>query len=245
MLEAEDASYLHFEFQTTYSKEDLARFMVSDAMLHFKEGKPIRTIVVYSADIEETVATLDAGSIQYKVEPFYMAKLNGDEAYEKLKTKVTAGEPLTKQDLMSIVFLPLMKNGVDKVTRFGQAFSLVKELEPADEQLQIQAMLELLADKFITDGKQLKKLKEMINVGALLEMLKEDAKLKAREEVLTEVREEIITEVRDEILTEVSDEVVGMRNVEIARNMLKDGEPCEKIMRYTGLTREEVESLVA
>ncbi len=32
--------------------------------------------------------------------------------------------------------------------------------------------------------------------------------------------------------------------VEIARNMMADGEPVEKITRYTGLTREEVETLL-
>ena len=33
------------------------------------------------------------------------------------------------------------------------------------------------------------------------------------------------------------------RNVEIARNMLLDGEPVEKIIKYTGLTADEVEDL--
>ena len=39
------------------------------------------------------------------------------------------------------------------------------------------------------------------------------------------------------------DERVEDRNVEIARNMVADGEPVEKIIRYTGLTRDELESL--
>ena len=33
------------------------------------------------------------------------------------------------------------------------------------------------------------------------------------------------------------------RNIEIARNMKSDGEPIEKIVRYTGLTKEDVENL--
>jgi hypothetical protein len=62
---------------------------------------------------------LNAGSLHYSIEAFYMVKLDGDESYEKLKAKVNTGEPLTKQDLMSIVFLPLMKNSVDKGTRLA------------------------------------------------------------------------------------------------------------------------------
>jgi len=36
---------------------------------------------------------------------------------------------------------------------------------------------------------------------------------------------------------------VKQSKFEIARNMLADGEPIEKIVRYTGLTHKEVESL--
>jgi len=39
------------------------------------------------------------------------------------------------------------------------------------------------------------------------------------------------------------DERVEDRNIEIAWNMIADGEPTERIMRYTGLAREEVENL--
>lgn len=45
---------------------------------------------------------------------------------------------------------------------------------------------------------------------------------------------------KDEGRTEGRDE----RNLEIARNMKADGEPMEKIMRYTGLTKEEIENLM-
>jgi hypothetical protein len=212
-LLAADDTYLHWEFQTTYNKNDLSRFMVSDAMFYYKEKKPVKTIVIYSSNIDETVSSLDAGSIQYHIGTFYLASLNGDEAYEKLKAKVEAKEPLTKQDLISMVFLPLMKNNVDKFTRLEQAISLSRALPAKQEQLQIQGMLGLLAEKFITDENELKKLKELISMSKLFEMVIEDA--------------------------------LAERNVEIAKSMLKDGEPFEKIIKYTGLTHEELEQLVA
>ncbi len=33
------------------------------------------------------------------------------------------------------------------------------------------------------------------------------------------------------------------RDVEIARNMIADGEPIEKIVRYIGLTKKSIENL--
>ncbi len=35
------------------------------------------------------------------------------------------------------------------------------------------------------------------------------------------------------------------RSIEVARNMLKDGESIERIIRYTGLSNEEIEKLKA
>jgi hypothetical protein len=176
LLEADDGSFVHFEFQTTDKPDDLPRFMISDAMLYYKTKKPIKTIVVYSADIKKTITSLNVGSIHYNVEAFYMSVMDGDRAYEDIKARIEAGEPLTKQDLMSIVFLPLMKNSVDKVTRITQSVELSKALDTEAEQEQIQAMLMLLAEKFIPDMEILRKIKELMTMGAIAEMIIEDAR---------------------------------------------------------------------
>jgi hypothetical protein len=207
-LLAADDTYLHWEFQTTYNKNDLSRFMVSDAMFYYKEKKPVKTIVIYSSDIDETVTSLDAGSIQYNVATFYLASLDGDEAYKKLKTKVDAKEPLTKQDLISMVFLPLMKNNVDKFTRLEQAIALSRALPMKQEQLQIQGMLGLLADKFITDENELKKLKELISMSRLFEMVIEDA--------LAEHKVEIAKNALNKGLSvEIIKDITGLDEIEI------------------------------
>lgn len=49
----EDGSYLHFEFQTTNKKDDIKRFLYYDASLFYKEKRKVKTIVIYSADIED------------------------------------------------------------------------------------------------------------------------------------------------------------------------------------------------
>ena len=175
ILEADDNSFIHFEFQSDYDPKDLYRFMVSDAMLCYSVQKPIRTIVVYTADIKDTITVLDAGAIQYKIDAFYMSSLDGDTTYEAIRSKIATGKPLTKQDLMSIVFLPMMMSIEDRVTRFERSISLSKEVSAADEQLQIQAMLHLLADKFVKDPGMMQKLKEMINMSDLTKMIREDA----------------------------------------------------------------------
>lgn len=172
---AEDNTYIHFEFQSYYDKKDLVRFMRSDALLYTKEMKPIRTIVVYSAGIKDTITTIDAGSIQYRVEAFYMSNLDGDKTYEELKTKIESGIPLTKQDLMCIVFLPMMKNSVDKSTRIEHSALLASKISASDEQAQVVSMLWLLAEKFVKDLSELRRLKGLMNMSIIAEMIREDA----------------------------------------------------------------------
>jgi len=153
-------------------------------MLYFKERKPIRTIVVYSAEIKDTITTLDAGAIQYSVDAFYMSVLDGDKTYAAIKAKIDSGETLVKQDLMSIVFLPLMKNSVARDTRLEQAIILSKTIPDKYEQSQIQAMLGLLAEKFIENLETLRRLKEMISMGVIFDMMREDAMIDVARKLL-------------------------------------------------------------
>ena len=184
LWETDEDSFVHFEFQSDYDPKDLSRFMLSDAILHFNTGKPVRTIVVYTADIKETITTLDAGAIQYNVEAFYMSTIDGDKTYAALKANLEAGESLTKQDLMSMVFLPMMKNSVDKATRFEQAITLSKEVPAKDEQAQILEMLKLLAEKFIKDADKLKKLKELASMGIINQMIANDKAIEIAKNML-------------------------------------------------------------
>jgi len=55
----EDGSYLHFEFQTTKKRDDLSRFLYYDTSLYCKNRRKIKTVIIYSADIENTETYLD------------------------------------------------------------------------------------------------------------------------------------------------------------------------------------------
>jgi hypothetical protein len=73
VLEAEDKSFIHFEFQTTLNENDLKRFMVSDAILCYKKGRPVKTVIVYTGNIEKAKTALDFDSIRYNVDAFYLS----------------------------------------------------------------------------------------------------------------------------------------------------------------------------
>ena len=120
----EDGNYLHFEFQTTDKKEDIKRFLYYDASLYYKEKRKVKTIVVYSADIEDVDTYVDAGTIKYEVDAFYMKKLDGDEKLEYLQNKILKGENLTGEDILTLSFIPLMSGKSSRSERTLKSLDL-------------------------------------------------------------------------------------------------------------------------
>jgi len=217
LLEADDGSFIHFEFQSDYDPQDLKRFMVSDAMLYFKVGKPIRTVVVYTAEIQKTQTRLDAGAIQYEVDAFYMSAMDGDAVYDEIRAKLASGAALSKQDLMGIVFIPMMKSNVDRIGKFERAFGLSHNIEDKDAKPQIQAMLQLLAEKFVKNPNIIKKLKELVNMTIFQRMALEEGEQKGRQEA----------------------------TFEIVKKMLETGLEIEIITKTTGLNESDIEKMLA
>ena len=58
---------------------------------------------------------------------------------------------------------------------------------------------------------------------------------------MSTIAEKLFNEGREEGMEKGKEE----KSIEVARNMLKDGESIDKIIRYTGLTKEDVEKLKA
>jgi len=227
ILEAEDNTFIHFEFQSSDNPKDLSRFMISDALLYHSIQRPIRTIIVYTADIKNTITALDAGAIKYSVDAFYMSTIDGDATYEAIRAKVAAGKLLNKQDLMSIVFLPMMNTSGDKVASFEKSISLSQEVPPGNEQVQIQAMLQLLADKFIKDQDILQKLKEMMRMSVISKMIWQEA----IEEGLKEGHNKGMKEGMREGMKEGMKE----KSIAIAKKMLQRGTPVDIVKEDTEL----------
>jgi len=177
----EDGGYLHFEFQTTDKKEDIKRFMYYDASLFHKEKRKIRTIVIYSEDIEVVETYIDAGTIKYEVEAFYMKDLNGDEKLESLRDKIERKEHLTGDDILTLSFIPLMSSKESRSKRALQSIELADTIPESNEKLQCLTLLYALFEKF---GDKLSriKFKEVFGVTEIGRMLREDGIREGRAE---------------------------------------------------------------
>lgn len=185
----EDGEYLHFEFQTTNKEEDLRRFLFYDASLFYKNSKKIRTIVIYSSDIKKTKTVLDAGTIKYNIEAYYMSSINGDENYSKLKHKMETKEELSDKDILTLTFLPIMKGSESKSERVIKSIELANSMKDSNKKLKCLSMLYALLQKFGDDIDK-DKVKEVLSLTEIGKLIREDGVLEGIREGKKEGKKE-------------------------------------------------------
>lgn len=208
-----DETLLHMEFQTTASMEDLKRFLLYDARLIRRQERPrsINTVVIYSGDIQKAPEILDGGSIFYRATNVYMKDYDGDAEYNRIHRKVTAGEPLDDEDLMKMVFLPLMRSSEKIKVRAIQALELAKQLQNARQRIFAMSGIIVVTDKHLTEDYK-KRLLEVLKMTQIEQWIREEG----REEGKKEGRKEI------------------------AKTALKEGADVEFIVKITGLDKQTV-----
>jgi len=166
----DSGDYLHFEFQTTDKREDISRFLYYDASLYLKKKKKIKTIVVYSSDIKDTITYLDCGTIKYTVEAFYMKSFDGDKRLANIKKKVDNNIELTEQDIMSLSFIPLMSSEKSKSEITLESIEIANNIKLDSEKNKCLTLLYALFDKFgdIASKKRFKEVVSMTDVGKMI-----------------------------------------------------------------------------
>ena len=177
----EDETYIHFEFQTTNKgKKDLRRFRAYEALLSLQKEKDVTTYVVYSNNIKKAISTLETGISKFNVKSIFMSEKNGDLIFEELEKKINNKEKLTKQELVSLAFTPIMGGKLTKAEKIIKSIRIVKSSD-SEYKYDIESMLYAFADKFLK-GKDLQRVKEEISMTELGRMLIEDGIEKGRKE---------------------------------------------------------------
>ena len=185
----EDDTYIHFEFQTTNKgKKDLRRFRAYEALLSLQKEKDVTTYVVYSNNIKKAMSSLETGISKFNVKSIFMCEKNGDLIFEELEKKINNKEKLTKQELISLAFTPIMGGKLTKVEKIIKSIRIVKSSD-SEYKYDIESMLYAFADKFL-QGKDLQRVKEEMSMTELGRMLIEDGRTEGRIEGRTEGRTE-------------------------------------------------------
>jgi predicted transposase/invertase (TIGR01784 family) len=224
----EGDTILIVEYKSASSTQDIFQcgfygFRVADTYFKGADRKLI-IVIIYTGDVDYAPAKCDMGSIQICVEQVFLSKLDGNAMYKELKHKVEAGEPLSDEDIMRFIILPLTEKAGNQA-RVESVIELAKEIKDERTQVFVIAGILTATDKFINKeyANSVKEWLKMTKVARLYEEEKIDAVNKA--------------------VNKAVKEAVDNRCREIAKNLLEAGMDFLDVMKATHLTREEIDSL--
>jgi hypothetical protein len=176
----ENDTILILEYESSSDTKNLIKyghysFRVAEAYYTDKIRKAV-IVVIYTGDIQSAADYLDLGCMQLKIRQVFLSAFDGDKMYAELEKKVKANEPLSDEDVMRFIILPLTAKR-DKQPLIETAVSLAKEISDETNQSFIIAGILSVTDKFIDKdySNKLKGWLKMTKVGRLFEEEKLEA----------------------------------------------------------------------
>ena len=208
----EDDTYIHFEFQTTNKNvSDLRRFRAYEALLSHQTGKDVVTYVIYSSNIINVNDTLETGINKFKVNTISMASKNGDDVFKNVSDKISKGISLSKDDIISLSFSPIMGGQVSKLDRILNTIKLLKDITYRHD---VESIIYAFANKFLS-GKDLERVKEELKVTELGKSLIDEGK---KEKAIEIAKKAILKGMDNETIQELTD--LSIEDIELIRKVM-------------------------
>lgn len=177
-----DGSLAIIDYESSFSRENFVKYLnyIARVIRRFairrelKDLKQLKMVVIYTADVERAEERYDLGGLILVVESAYLIHLDGSQIYDRLKSKIDAGEKLTEEELMKLMILPLTVKGKKrKQETIEKAVNLGKRLPDREGQLKVIAGILTFTDKVI-DRAYAKKLEEEMQMTLVGQMLMEE-----------------------------------------------------------------------
>ena len=227
-----DGRLFHLEFQNA-QEPALYRFLEYDTRLIARYQTRVRTVVLYHAAVARAVSELDGGTVQFQVENVYLVNQNGDAALDVVEQHLEAAawEPADRLRLALALNMAVR----DRTQAFERMLALVPRVPEPQEGDLITAAIMALADATLTDNERARLRKELRKMSKMAEELYRDGKLEGKIEGKLEGK------IEGKLEGKIEGKLEG--KIETAKAMLAGGERVETIVKYTALTRQQVEAL--
>lgn len=215
-----DGALFHMEFQTT-RELTLHRFLLYDARLAYQYHARIRTVVLYHGNVMDATDVLNIGTAHYHVENVYLGALDGDAALDTVAGHlgVNIWTPADRWRLSLALTMKLTRRS--RPEALDAMLDLLHQVPDEQERNFVVAGILGLTERILTDAEHIRLRKELMQMSRLAK--------------------EILEEGREEGREEGKKEGSYAKAVEVAKKLLADGMPSQKVALITALTPDEVE----
>ena len=199
--------------RTNKNISDLRRFRAYEALLSHQTGKDVVTYVIYSSNIINVNDTLETGINKFKVNTISMASKNGDDVFKNVSDKISKGISLSKDDIISLSFSPIMGGQVSKLDRILNTIKLLKDIDITYRH-DVESIIYAFANKFLS-GKDLERVKEELKVTELGKSLIDEGK---KEKAIEIAKKAILKGMDNETIQDLTD--LSIEDIELIRKVM-------------------------
>lgn len=201
----EDGTVAIIDYESTYSEENKVKYLnyVTKVIKRYqKEGIldiRLRMIVIYTADVEpvNVRGELDAGCLRLEIESAFLSKLDSREIMESLTNKVHNNIPLTDEELMEFIILPLTyRTNERKQVAIKDTISLARNITDETKMIFVLSGILVFSDKVI-DEESAKNVREWISMTKVGRLFAEEKEKAVEEATQKTARDLVINLLKD------------------------------------------------
>lgn len=226
---AKDNKIVHFEFKKEYFYNDIYKFLVYSSFLIYENKDDFELILVYPRKARKIVKSMAFTSLRFVYTDVYLDCFNGDKLLMKLSAKASKNRRFKDEEYLALSLIPYMYSKRERITLIIEGLRLANSLNSKKKHSIIIIIL-ILSEGFLDESDMLK-LKKEIKMYKIGKMLLEEGKKKAADEVEREISGKMVEKGKNQA------------KVEIAIDMMRNKEPLDKIMKYTGFDKRTLEKI--
>ena len=231
----EDGSLAIIDYESAYKAKNKLKYLNYVARIadkycdEYGMDMKIKVLILYTADVtrEQTADSWDLDSVTVTIQQAFLSEIDSEEIKEKLSRKIRHGEPLSDEEMMQFIILPLTCKGKEKKNEMIETlFRLSKDVKDEAVQMFLLSGILVFTDKVVDEdlAKKMKGWISMTKVARLFEEEKQQAIAKERQQARKEKQQAA---------------------EQTARSLLKNDVSIEIIMNAVPLTRKEIEKIQA
>ncbi len=186
LFELEDGSVAILDYESAYKKANFTKYGryimdVIDRYLREEKEPDIHMMVLYTADIEESKASMERTACRIQVEASYLAGVPSEEWMEDARKRIEEGN-ITDEMLMHLVILPLTYKGEEKKQKaIKDCVDLAKQIPDKEQETFVLAGILSFTDKVISE-KTRQYIKEVLGMTQVGRMLMDEGRQEGRRE---------------------------------------------------------------
>lgn len=220
---------VHFEFKKEYFYNDIYKFLVYSSFLIYENKYDYELVLVYPHRSRKIVKNMAFTSLRFFYTDMYLDCFNGDKILMKLSAKASKKKKFTDEEYLILSLTPYMYSKREKITLILEGLRLANDLNTKKKHSIIIIIL-VLAECFL-DESDMYKIKKEVKMYKIGKMIFEEGIKSASSDVEKEISGKMIQKGKKQA------------KVEFAVEMMRNKEELDKIIRYTGFTKKELEKI--